>query len=121
MSYVIGSWYRSDELGRRSGIFQSAAGLGVMISGYLASAVYKLDGRHGFAGWQWYVMYIRVVFGVNCSPLINPRLFLVDGIISLPIAIAGYFLIPDMPENTRAWYLTREVRYLDETYLSGRR
>jgi MFS transporter, ACS family, pantothenate transporter len=53
MSYVIGSWYRSDELGRRSGIFQAAASLGVMISGYLAAAVYKLDKQGGFAGWQW--------------------------------------------------------------------
>jgi hypothetical protein len=37
----------------------------------------------------------------------------VDGIISFPIAIAGYFLIPDMPENTKAWYLTEEVRTWD--------
>jgi ACS family pantothenate transporter-like MFS transporter len=29
-----------------------------------------------------------------------------DGIISLPICLAGYFMIPDLPENTRAFYLT---------------
>lgn len=32
-----------------------------------------------------------------------------DGIISLPICIAGFFLIPDLPENTRAFYLTEDV------------
>lgn len=55
MTYMIGSWYRSDELGRRSGIFQAAAGLGVLISGPLAAGVYRLDGKGGFKGWQWYV------------------------------------------------------------------
>lgn len=32
-----------------------------------------------------------------------------DGIISLPICIAGYFFLPDLPENTRAFYLTENV------------
>lgn len=34
-----------------------------------------------------------------------------DGIISLPICIAGFFLLPDLPENTRAFYLKAEVSY----------
>lgn len=29
-----------------------------------------------------------------------------DGVISTPICLAGYFMIPDLPENTRAFYLT---------------
>jgi MFS transporter, ACS family, pantothenate transporter len=36
--------------------------------------------------------------------------FIVDGIISMPIAISGYFLLPDVPEITRAWYFTPEER-----------
>lgn len=35
-------------------------------------------------------------------------LFLVDGIISLPIALSGYILMPDTPETTRAIYFTAE-------------
>jgi ACS family pantothenate transporter-like MFS transporter len=31
-----------------------------------------------------------------------------DGVISLPICFAGFFLIPDLPENTRAFYLSDE-------------
>ena len=38
------------------------------------------------------------------------RLFIVDGVISLPIAIAGFFFLADVPETSRAWYLTNEVR-----------
>lgn len=56
-----------------------------MFSGYLMAAVYHLDGVNGFRGWQW--------------------LFIVNTIISLPIAIAGFFFLPDYPDNTRAFYL----------------
>jgi len=52
------------------------------------SWVYHLDGKHGFKGWQW--------------------LFIVNGIISLPIALAGYFMLPDVPEISKPWYLTEE-------------
>jgi len=87
--FLIGSWYKPSELGKRACIFHASAAAAGMFSGYLQAAVYKgLDGTLGKAGWQW--------------------LFVMDGLISLPICIAGYFLIPDLPENTRAFYLTRE-------------
>lgn len=60
-----------------------------MFSGYLQAGAYKgLDGVYGKQGWQW--------------------LFIVCGIISLPIAFLGYFFIPDFPETTRAFYITKE-------------
>jgi hypothetical protein len=37
------------------------------------------------------------------------RLFIIDGIISLPIAISGFFVLPDVPEISNPWYLTKEV------------
>lgn len=40
--------------------------------------------------------------------LTSVGLFLVDGIISLPIALSGYIMLPDMPENSRALYFTAE-------------
>ncbi|KAE8453388.1 hypothetical protein EG329_010249 [Mollisiaceae sp. DMI_Dod_QoI] len=88
MQYVIGSWYRRDELAKRSCIFHTSSALGTMFSGYLMAAVYHLGGRGGLKGWQW--------------------LFIIDGVISLPIAIAGFFVLPDVPEITRAWYLKKE-------------
>ena len=86
MQYLIGSWYRRDELAKRSCIFHTSSAIASMFSGYLMAGVYHLGGRGGMKGWQW--------------------LFLVDGIISLPIAIAGFFVLPDVPEICRAWYLT---------------
>ena len=60
-----------------------------MFSGYLQAGAYSgLDGAMGHQGWQW--------------------LFIICGCISLPIAFLGYFFIPDFPETTRAFYITKE-------------
>jgi len=92
MQYVIGSWYRKDELAKRSCIFHASSGIATMVSGYLMAAVIKLNGNGGLAGWQW--------------------LFVMDGVMSLPIAFAGFFLIPDVPETSRALYFKpEEVEY----------
>lgn len=87
--FLIGSWYKPSELGKRACIFQASAGVAGMCSGYLQAAVYKgLNGNAGKPGWQW--------------------LFIMDAAISFPICVAGFFLIPDLPENTRAFYLSFE-------------
>ena len=90
MQYLIGSWYRKDELAKRSCIFHTASAIATMFSGYLMAAVYNLDGVGGLKGWQW--------------------LFVMDGIISLPIALLGYLVLPDLPYTTRAWYLIPEEK-----------
>ncbi|BCS23791.1 uncharacterized protein APUU_40235A [Aspergillus puulaauensis] len=96
MQYLIGCWYRKDELAKRSCIFHTSSGIASMFSGYLMAGVYNLGGRGGFKGWQW--------------------LFLVDGIISLPIALLGFIVLPDVPEISNPWYLTK-----DEVKLSQKR
>jgi MFS family permease len=60
-----------------------------MFSGYLQAAAYKhLDNVMGHEGWQW--------------------LYIICGIISLPVGVIGYFFNPDFPENSRAFYLVPE-------------
>jgi MFS family permease len=59
MQYIIGSWYRKDELAKRSCIFHTSSGIATMFSGYLMAGVYKLGGRGGFKGWQWYASLSR--------------------------------------------------------------
>ncbi|KXJ96475.1 pantothenate transporter liz1 [Microdochium bolleyi] len=86
MQYIIGSWYRKDELAKRSCIFHAAGSIGTMFSGYLMAATYNLDTVHGYKGWQW--------------------LFIINTVISLPIALASFFFMPDVPEITKAWWLT---------------
>ncbi|UQC78855.1 pantothenate transporter [Colletotrichum lupini] len=44
----------------------------------------------GLSGWRW--------------------LFIMDGVISIPIALYGFFALPDLPHNTRAFYLQKEDR-----------
>ncbi|KAJ3575155.1 hypothetical protein NP233_g1289 [Leucocoprinus birnbaumii] len=98
--YILGSWYKSAELGKRSGIFTSSGLIGTLFSGILQAAVYKhLNGRSGLTGWRW--------------------LFIIDGIITLPIAIYGFLIFPDVPQTTKAFYLTKEEKELAYSRLRG--
>lgn len=91
--YVLGSWYKPEELGKRSGIFTSSGLIGTLFSGVLQGAVYKhLNGHARRSGWRW--------------------LFIIDGIITLPIALYGFLIFPDLPATTTAFYLTEEERLL---------
>jgi ACS family pantothenate transporter-like MFS transporter len=107
MQYVIGSWYRRDEFAKRSCIFHTSSAIGIMFSGYLMAAVYHLEGAGGFHGWQWYELVGERYRGADFH-----RLFIIDGVISLPIAIGGFFFLPDVPEISRASYFTKDVREL---------
>ncbi|KAK9349740.1 major facilitator superfamily domain-containing protein [Lipomyces doorenjongii] len=93
MMMIIGSWYKPEEIAKRVVIWDMTSTIASMFSGYLQAAIYtNLNGVGGFAGWQW--------------------LFIVDGVISLPIALLGYFAIPDFPTTTRALWLTdRDKEY----------
>ncbi|KAH8879920.1 MFS general substrate transporter [Thozetella sp. PMI_491] len=87
--YVIGSWYKPREIGRRVALFFIASPLGTMFAGYLQAAAYtNLNQVHGLAGWRW--------------------LFIVDAIITLPIALAGFFVFPDVPSRKKPRLLTPE-------------
>jgi MFS family permease len=86
---ILGSWYKPSELAKRACIFHASSAAASMFSGYLQAGVYKgMNGLHGLPGWKW--------------------LFIMDGIISLVVAIAGLWLIPDLPENSRAFYLSKD-------------
>ncbi|TGO52204.1 hypothetical protein BELL_1676g00020 [Botrytis elliptica] len=88
MLFILGSWYTKTELAKRIAIFHMTAPLGTAFSGYLQAAVYtNLNGRHGLAGWRW--------------------LYIVCGIMTLPVGFATIFLLPDTPHTTRARYLTK--------------
>jgi ACS family pantothenate transporter-like MFS transporter len=51
--FVIGSWYKPGEIGRRVTLFFIASPLGTMFAGYLQAAAYtNLNGVHGLSGWR---------------------------------------------------------------------
>jgi len=89
-SALLGGWYGPHELSKRVAIFEQTSAMASMFSGYLQAGLYKsMNGKHGLAGWRW--------------------LFIMDGVISIPIAVWGIFAIPDLPHTTKAFYWTGDV------------
>ncbi|TAQ87676.1 hypothetical protein B7494_g3976 [Chlorociboria aeruginascens] len=87
--YLLGSWYTPREIGKRAMIFWLAGAIGQLFSGFLQAAAYtNLSGVGGYAGWRW--------------------LFIVDGIITIPLAVAGYLFFPNLPQSgIKTWWTTQ--------------
>ncbi|KIY01808.1 uncharacterized protein Z520_01946 [Fonsecaea multimorphosa CBS 102226] len=87
--YLLGSWYTPRELGKRAMIFWLAGSMGQLFSGFLQAAAYTgLNGIHGRAGWRW--------------------LFIIDGIITLPLAVTGFIFFPNLPQDdNKTWWTTQ--------------
>jgi hypothetical protein len=82
----LGSWYRSDEIARRGGCFYVGLTFGTLTASLIqAGASSRLDGVNGLAGWRW--MYI------------------ICPIITLPVAILGYFILPGSPDRPNKFVL----------------
>ncbi|CAK7203795.1 hypothetical protein SEUCBS139899_006543 [Sporothrix eucalyptigena] len=92
--YLLGSLYTPPELGKRAMIFWLSGSVGRLFSGFLqASAYERLHGVHGLSGWRW--------------------LFVVDGFITLPLALLGYAFFPSLPQSGEStWWLTEAERQL---------
>jgi MFS family permease len=91
--YILSSWYRPEELFKRSGVWFVSNNIGVMFGGYLQAAAYtNLNGVGNMEGWRW--------------------LFIIDGCISLPIAFLGYFMFPGLPASGKPWWLSEREHNL---------
>jgi len=52
--FIIGSWYRPEEISKRTSIFTSIGQAGSMFAGLMMTAMRKtMHERAGLAGWQW--------------------------------------------------------------------
>lgn len=86
---ILSQWYTEVELAKRTAIFTSSGLIGNIFSSTLQAAIHKsLDGVNGISGWRW--------------------LFIIDFIITVPIAIYGLFFFPDTPKRCKVFYLTPE-------------
>lgn len=91
--YILGAWYTETELGKRSGIFTSSGLAGTLFGGFLQTGIHSsMNGLHGMSGWRW--------------------LFIIDGVITMPIALYGFLLFPDTPATTQAPYLNETEKAL---------
>ncbi|PYH93374.1 allantoate permease [Aspergillus ellipticus CBS 707.79] len=92
--YLLGSWYTPQEIGKRAMIFWLAGSIGTLFSGFLQAAAYtNLSGVNGYAGWRW--------------------LFVIDGIITLPLSVAGFLFFPNLPQDgVKTWWTTEDEHIL---------
>lgn len=98
---MLGSWYRSDELGRRGGSFYVGMTLGILTASLLqAAAITYLDGHNGLAGWRW--------------------LFIINAIITIPLAFIGYFIWPGTPAKPNRLVMSQAELDLARTRLESR-
>lgn len=88
---ILGSWYTEEELAKRAAIFTSSGLIGNIFSSTMQAAIYEnMDNKNGIAGWRW--------------------LFIIDFIITVPIALYGLIFFPDTPDTCKAFYFNeREI------------
>ncbi|KAJ6006772.1 hypothetical protein N7451_004716 [Penicillium sp. IBT 35674x] len=93
--YLISAWYSRYDLFKRTSVFYLIGVFGSAISGVLALGFSKMNGLGNYAGWRW--------------------IFIMEGIITCLIGLAGYVFMVDFPEQAhKAWgFLTeRESAYI---------
>ncbi|KAJ4358699.1 uncharacterized protein N0V89_003283 [Didymosphaeria variabile] len=104
--FMISSFYTRKETATRLSVFYTGNLLASSFSGLIAAGIFaRLDGAHGLEGWRW--------------------LFLIQGVVTVFVAAAAFFLLPNAPLQTR--WLTQPERELaharialDTTELKGK-
>lgn len=101
----LSTMYKRHELQLRVGIFYASASLSGAFGGLLATAILKMNGVRGMAGWRW--------------------IFILEGLATIIIAIVSSLILPS--DLSSAKFLTPEERDFavrrfqsdDVTYLKG--
>ncbi|KAH8651428.1 pantothenate transporter [Xylariales sp. PMI_506] len=89
--FIYGSWYKRSELGTRAAVFCCFGHLGSIAGGWIqAGLLESANGRGGLAAWRW--------------------LFIIVSVITLPVVIFGWFVIPNLPAHKSAWFLTEDEK-----------
>ncbi|KAJ0365858.1 hypothetical protein COL154_004136 [Colletotrichum chrysophilum] len=94
------------EIAKRTAIFTAVGQAGSMFAGVMMTAVHKsMNGYGGLPGWKWVFLIGKsgAIPGDICFLLARLGTKRVtDGIITLPVAAAGFVCFPDIPEQTKA-------------------
>ena len=89
--FFLSSWYTRKELAFRTSLLYSGSLLSGAFSGLIAAGITRgLNGSRGLLAWRW--------------------LFIIEGSITVVIAFAAYFVLPNFPRTTT--WLTEEERQL---------
>jgi len=79
--YYLSSWFPAAHRGRAISRYYCFYGVSSIVGGTLSAWLLGLDGAAGLRGWQW--------------------LFLLEGLPTVMLGIAMYWLLPDSPETSR--------------------
>ncbi|KAF2089114.1 MFS general substrate transporter [Saccharata proteae CBS 121410] len=88
---MMSSWYTRKELAHRIGWFYSGSALSNAFGGLIGAGVLGgMDGSCGIEGWRW--------------------LFILEGSITIAVAIMAAFILPNYPAQTK-WLTSEEREY----------
>lgn len=80
--YILSCWYTRNQLSLRNSLLYSGSLLSGAFSGLIAAGIVEnMDGLHGLRSWRW--------------------LFIIEGGITVGIAPIAYWVLPDMPHNSK--------------------
>ncbi|KAG9943626.1 major facilitator superfamily transporter, partial [Aureobasidium melanogenum] len=89
VSLMTSSWYTKHESPLRMGIWHAGNIISNVISGLLAAAILtNMDGIANLHAWQWFII--------------------LEGIVSIMVAVTGFWLLPNWPSNTGTYFFTPE-------------
>lgn len=89
VALLTSSWYTKQESPLRMGIWHAGNIISNVISGLLSAAILQnMKNLAGLHSWQWFL--------------------LLEGIVSILVAITGFWLLPNWPSNTGTYYFTPE-------------
>ncbi|GJN69243.1 MFS transporter [Purpureocillium lilacinum] len=91
--YLCTFWYMPGQLATRIAWFYCTSALSGAFSGLLAAAIAQMDGVGGYEGWRW--------------------IFLLEGIMTVLLGIACFFLLIDSPSLSTRWLEMDEIRFLN--------
>ncbi|KAJ9139464.1 Pantothenate transporter liz1 [Pleurostoma richardsiae] len=87
--YFLSCWYTRKELAFRTGFLYSGSLLSGAFGGLIAAGITsRMDGVSGLSAWRW--------------------LFIIEGCMTIVVAMAAIFMLPDLPRTTR--WLTEEEK-----------
>lgn len=88
MMYYLGQWFPHQHRARASALFFASMPAALLIGAPVSGVILQMDGGWGLKGWQW--------------------LFLIEGLPSVAMGIAVYYLFPNVPAE--ASWLTEEEK-----------
>lgn len=89
--FYLSTWYTRKELGLRTAVLYSGSLISGAFGGLITAGITSnMDGTQGLRAWRW--------------------VFILEGIITVVIAVAAFFVLPNFPRTT-SW-LTEEERQL---------